>query len=131
MVLNGEDDGIAAGGPRIRTSQEFSPHLNLGATFLSLFLTHYNDVTAVVSPHCFIISVSVSLSSSSHHTTASPRQLSKGNAVACTHGDSLRRDEGMFFDGGQNITKLDFCGEGVSMVDDWHSVWTIPAVHWK
>ena len=59
------------------------------------------------------------------------RQLSKGNAVACTHGDSLRRDEGMFFDGGQNITKLDFCGEGVSMVDDWHSVWTIPAVHWK
>lgn len=59
------------------------------------------------------------------------RQLLKENGVACTHGDSLRRDKGMLFDGGQNITKLYFCGEGVSVVDGWHSVWTIPAVHWK
>ncbi len=44
-------------------------------------------------------------------------------------GDSLGCDEGMLFDGGQDITKLDFCCEGVSVVDDWHSIGTIPAVH--
>lgn len=68
VVLDGEDDGIAAGGPQIRTSQEFSPYLRLGADKE----THYNDVTAAVSSHCFFISVSVSLSSRSHHAKPSP-----------------------------------------------------------
>lgn len=47
------------------------------------------------------------------------------------HAHSLRCDEGMLLDGGQDIAKLDFGCEGVSVVDDWHSIWTIPAVHWK
>lgn len=57
--------------------------------------------------------------------------VKQSHGVACAHGDSLGCDEGVLFDGGQDVTKLDFCREGVSVVDDWHSIWTIPAVHWK
>lgn len=51
------------------------------------------------------------------------------NGMVCIYKDVLRCDKGVLFDGGQDITKLDFCCECVSMVDDWHSIWTIPAVH--
>lgn len=42
---------------------------------------------------------------------------------------SLGGDEGVLLDGGQDVTELDLGGEGVSVVDDWHPVRTIPAVH--
>lgn len=35
----------------------------------------------------------------------------------------------MLLDGGQDVTELDLGGEGVSVVDNWHPVRTIPAVH--
>lgn len=46
-------------------------------------------------------------------------------------GHSLRRDEGMFFDGVQHIAELDLGGEGVTVVDDRHPIRTVPAVHCK
>lgn len=55
----------------------------------------------------------------------------KGNQVASTHGHSLRCDKGVLLDGSQDVTELDFRCKGVSVVDDWHSIWSIPAVHWK
>lgn len=44
---------------------------------------------------------------------------------------SLRRDEGMFFDGVKHIAELDLGGEGVAVVDNRHPIRTVPAVHCK
>lgn len=132
VVLDGQNDGIAARGPQIRTwvakSQKFPLYLCFCVWFSCFYFSHshtHNCVTAVCPQfllwhfHVFIFVISL------------PLMAAKRNRVTRTHAHSLRCDEGMLFDGGQDITKLDFCREGVSMVDDWHSVWTIPAVHWK
>lgn len=36
----------------------------------------------------------------------------------------------MLLDGVQNVRELDLGGKGVSMVNDWHPIWAVPAVHW-
>lgn len=36
----------------------------------------------------------------------------------------------MLLDGVQDVGELDLGGQGVSMVNDWHPIWAIPAVHW-
>lgn len=129
MVLDGQDDGIAVGGPQIRTARKSPLYLCLDVTFLSHFLTHYSDDSHLKSlqlVHIVPCDISVSLSLSSLILLSSHCHVAvKRN----THGDSLGCDEGMLFDGSQDIRKLDFCCEGVSVVDDWHSIWTIPAVH--
>lgn len=45
------------------------------------------------------------------------------------HGHSLGRDEGVLFDGHENVTELDLGGERVAMIDDRHPIRTVPAVH--
>lgn len=42
---------------------------------------------------------------------------------------SLRRNKRVLFDGGQDIAEFDLRREGVSVVDNWHSIGSIPAVH--
>lgn len=84
----------------------------------------------IVASHILFLDFFISVIFLSSFNRLKKKNLKK-IGVACTHEDILRGDEGMLFNGGQDITKLDFCREGVSVVDDWHSVWTIPAVHWK
>lgn len=59
------------------------------------------------------------------------RRKQKKTRIARCHAHSLRCDKGVLFDGGQDIRKLDFGCKGVPMVDDWHSLRAIPAVHWE
>lgn len=35
----------------------------------------------------------------------------------------------MLLDGVQDVRELDLGGESVPMVNDWHPIWPIPAVH--
>lgn len=44
---------------------------------------------------------------------------------------SLRRDEGVFFDGAQHIHKSGLGGSGVAVIDDWQVVTSIAAAHYN
>ena len=136
VVLDGQDDGISAGWPKIRIN-EFQLITIFVKVWFSYFFSHTKHTEMMsAQPHrCFRLRFrvcAISLSRSSLICSWSLAwQLLKRNGKNSAQGDSLGCDEGMLFDGGQDITKLDFCCEGVSVVDDWHSIWTIPAVHWK
>lgn len=90
---------------------------------MSLWPAHIVS-TLVCACHLFIFAISYRVN---HHI---PKRLKQNKTrIARCHAHSLRCDEGMLFDGGQDIRKLDFGCEGVPMVDDWHSLRAIPAVH--
>lgn len=97
---------------------------------MSLWPAH-SVSTLVCARHLFIFAISYPVN---HHiATDSHKKTRKQNKtrIVCCHAHSLRCDEGVLFDGGQDIRKLNFGCEGVPMVDDWHSFRAIPAVHWK
>ena len=55
-----------------------------------------------------------------------------GDVTVLLNGEEewvLGRCEGVVFDHSDDIHELDFGGEGVAVVDDWLTVWAIPAVH--
>lgn len=60
---------------------------------------------------------------SKHHTNTDVMWVHQGHSLRC--------DEGMFLDGVQHIAELDLGGKGVTVVDDRHSIRTVPAVHCK
>ena len=59
------------------------------------------------------------------------RVLWDGSGAARAGGaeDSLGGDEGVVFNGVEDVQELDLGGERVAVVDDGQVVWSVPAVH--